>query len=121
MALSPGQSTSSNALIRNLGTAAVGVQMVRGVPVGNGVFVVLSIIDIGQAVARTYSSTEERNIAITYTAIASALNLALMIAGQALMKIPNPVTMIGPAMVSSSIFGSRFQRSTRRSRFWRIS
>jgi hypothetical protein len=84
----------------NLGTAAVGVQMVRGVPVGNGVFVVLSIIDIGQAVARTYSSTEERNIAITYTAIASALNLALMIAGQALMKIPNPVTMIAGFLLS---------------------
>jgi len=84
----------------NVGAAATGVKMVRGIHVGNGVFVVLTLLDVGAALAHDYDSDEQRNVEVTYAVISSALNLGLMVVGQALMKIPNPIAMIAGLIIT---------------------
>jgi hypothetical protein len=84
----------------NLGATAVGIKMVRGVHVGNGVFVVLSLLDVGAALAHDYESDEQRNVEVSYAIISNALNLGLMVAGQALMKVPHPLAKIAGFLIA---------------------
>ncbi len=84
----------------NLGATAAAVKMVRGIPVSNGVFVVLSLLDVGAAIARDYESDEQRDIEISYAIISNAINLGLMAVGQVLMKAPHPLAKIAGFLIS---------------------
>jgi hypothetical protein len=83
--------------VHNLIAGAVALKMLRGVPVANEVFVVLAVLEISEAALADYVSDEQRNIAIAYSAVSAALNLALMTIGGAMMlnvEFP-PVAVVG--------------------------
>src|ERR1051325_1281862 len=84
----------------NIGATVAGVKMIQGIHVSNGVFVVLSLLDVGAALARDYDTEEQRNVEVTYSIISNALNVGLMVAGQALMKVPHPLAIIAGFLIS---------------------
>ncbi|PWT95571.1 MAG: hypothetical protein C5B55_01125 [Blastocatellia bacterium] len=98
-----GRATGAEMLLgtaHNLGAAATAVKMVRGIPVRNGVFVVLSLLDVGAVLARDYETPEQRDIEVTYAIIANALNLGLMALGNVMMRSGHPVVMIAGFLIT---------------------
>ena len=68
----------------------VGYRMLRGVPVSNGVFAVLSLLEVAQAASRDYATPDQRDTAIAYAALRGGVNLGLMAAGGVLMAVVPP-------------------------------
>lgn len=73
---------------------SVGLRMVRGIHVNPAEFVVLSALDITQTALVTYENETQRNIEVTYSAIRNGVNLALMVAGGALMRTNHPIAVL---------------------------
>lgn len=72
----------------------LGIQMARGVHVGPASFVVLSVLDISYTLAHNYESSDQRDAALINAGIRNGVNIGLMIAGGALMKIPHPAAIL---------------------------
>lgn len=69
----------------------VGYRMLRGLPVSNGVFVVLSLLEVAEAATKDYASADQRRTEIAYAALRGGVNLGLMYVGGVLMAaIPPP-------------------------------
>ncbi len=73
----------------------VGYRMLRGTPVSNGVFVVLSILEVAQAASRDYASSDQRDTEVAYAALRAGVNLGLMGVGMGLMAlVPPPIGVL---------------------------
>lgn len=73
----------------------VGYRMLRGLPVSNGVFVVLSLLEVAEAASKDYASGDQRRTEIAYAALRGGVNLGLMYVGGVLMAtVPPPLGVL---------------------------
>jgi hypothetical protein len=87
--------------LKNVSSGAVGVLMLRGINVHPGVFVVLAVLEVGEAYLRPTDTQEQHDIAVFQAVGSSAVNLGCMGVGMALMAIPTPVTFVGGLIIST--------------------
>ncbi len=84
-----------------MSSGAVGVLMLRGVNVNPAVFVVLAVLEVGEAHLRPAATQEQHDTAVWQAVGSSAVNLGCMAVGMGLMAIPTPVTFIGGLIIST--------------------
>ncbi|MFH8249505.1 DUF4157 domain-containing protein [Microbacterium sp. B2969] len=73
----------------------VGYRMLRGLPVSNGVFVVLSLLEVAEAASKDYASGDQRRTEIAYAALRGGVNFGLMYIGGVLMAaVPPPLGVL---------------------------
>ncbi len=87
--------------LKNVSSGAVGVLMLRGVNVNPAVFVVLAVLEVGEAHLRPAATQEQHDTAVWQAVGSSAVNLGCMAVGMGLMAIPTPVTFIGGLIIST--------------------
>ncbi|MGY4765823.1 eCIS core domain-containing protein [Kribbella sp. CWNU-51] len=87
--------------LKNAASATVGVLMLRGMNVHPGVFVVLAVIEVGEAMLRDYETQEQHDIAVIQARASAEVNLGCLAVGSVLMAIPTPVTFIGGLVLTT--------------------
>ena len=85
--------------VRNATSGVVGLRMLRGARVGVGVFVVISVLDVGMAYAGDYDSETERRRAIGAAARDAAIHTGCLIAGEMLIATMNPIGIAAGAVI----------------------
>jgi hypothetical protein len=121
-----GKATGAETLVgtaHSLTSGIVAVRMLKGLKVSPGVFVVLAIMEVGEAWFRHYDTQEQKDIAVLRAEVSAAIGLACMAIGQAIMMIPHPIATItgflvmtfGP-IILDAIFGERIANWAERRR-----
>lgn len=77
----------------------VGVRMLIGRRVHPGVFVVMSLLEVGQAMAGDYDSATERKRAVDSAVRNAAINTGCLLVGEALIATMNPIGIVAGAVI----------------------
>jgi hypothetical protein len=83
----------------NLVAGGVGLQMLRGVKVNPGVFVLIAVLEVTEVWLRHYPTEEQHDIATIRAAASASVNLACMGIGMAVMAIPHPAAVIAGLII----------------------
>jgi hypothetical protein len=80
-------------------SGVVGLQMLRGAKVGPTAFVLISLLQIGEAALGHYDDSRDRNIAMASAAIHGAVSLGCMVLGEVLIATMNPIGILAGAAI----------------------
>jgi hypothetical protein len=93
-------------------SGVVGLRMLTGGHVPSGVFVAISILDIGEAMAGDYETAGDKRAAVDNAVRGAAINTGCMVVGEALMETGHPIAILAGAaimflgpVVLSALFG----------------
>src|SRR5262249_25105463 len=84
---------------RTITSGVVGLRMLRGARVSSGVFVVISMLDVAEAMAGDYDSARQRRRAVGSAVRGAAINIGCMYVGEALMATMNPIGIAAGAII----------------------
>jgi hypothetical protein len=84
---------------REITSGIVALRMLRGARVSPGVFVLISALEIGEAVAGDYDSESARRRAVDTAVRNAAVNTGCMVVGELLMATMNPIGIAAGAIV----------------------
>lgn len=88
-----GRATTAQALVgtvHSAGNVAIGVRMMQALPVSNGAFVVMSVLNVTQTALGTYDTSAQAYQAVAHSAIEESVTLSLMALSQVMMRSGNP-------------------------------
>ena len=84
---------------RQLTSGVVGLRMLGGLKVNSSTFVVISMLEIGEAMVGDYDYGAQRDRAINHAVRSSVVNLGCMYVGEALIATANPIGIVAGAIV----------------------
>jgi hypothetical protein len=84
---------------RELTSGWVGLRMIRGVPVKSGVFVVISALEVAEAMTGDYESETQRDRAVSGAVRNAAISTGCMYIGEALIDTMNPIGIAVGAVI----------------------